>query len=141
MIRQDYSIGEASRIAACKVQTIRYYEQTGLMPEPFRTQGNQRRYDEASLRRLAFIRHSRALGFSIADIRELLSLTQTPEQTCQSADAIARKHLAAVEKRMQNLAALKGELTRMISQCAGGKVAECRILEVLSDHNQCISDH
>mgnify|MGYP003138071549 CR=1 FL=1 len=69
------TIGTLSKKTGTKVQTIRYYEQIGLMPEPGRTEGGQRRYDNAQLDRLSFIRHSRQLGFSLDAIRELLDLS------------------------------------------------------------------
>lgn len=72
------SIGDLARRSGCKVQTIRYYEQIGLMPEPGRTSGNQRLYGEKQADRLAFIRHSRELGFPLEAIRELLELSDDP---------------------------------------------------------------
>jgi DNA-binding transcriptional MerR regulator len=75
MTGQEIGIGDLARATGCKVQTIRYYEEIGLMPEPARTAGNQRRYNERHVDRLAFIRHSRELGFSLEPIRELLSLS------------------------------------------------------------------
>lgn len=85
-----YSIGDLSRETGCKVQTIRYYEQIGLMPEPERTSGNQRRYGRAHIGRLTFIRHSRQLGFSLEAVRDLLKLADNPSQSCDAADRIAK---------------------------------------------------
>jgi DNA-binding transcriptional MerR regulator len=70
---QKVSIGEAARSSGVKVQTIRYYEQIGLFPTPPRTEGNRRTFDTANLRRLAFIRHARELGFNIDAVRALLA--------------------------------------------------------------------
>ena len=67
----DLPIGEIARRSGYAVQTLRYYEQIGLMPKPPRTAGGQRRYDEAFLRRLLFIRHARDLGFDVENIRSL----------------------------------------------------------------------
>ena len=72
---RTYSIGEIGRLTETKTPTIRYYEQIGLLVPPVRTEGNQRRYDEASRERLAFVRHARALGFTLDAIRDLLSLS------------------------------------------------------------------
>jgi DNA-binding transcriptional MerR regulator len=89
-----------------------------------------------------FIRHSRELGFPLPAIRELLRLADHPEQTCTVADRIAREQLEQVERRIGRLVALREELNRMIAQCAGGQVADCRVIEVLADHHQCLhSDH
>ncbi|MFO1152981.1 MAG: helix-turn-helix domain-containing protein [Rhodospirillales bacterium] len=126
------SIGELAARGGAKVQTIRYYEQVGLLPPPPRSQGNQRRYGVDDLRRLAFIRHGRELGFSIASIRELLELVDRPQLPCERADAIVAGQLGEVERRIQRLNSLKGELERMLDACGGGRAAECRILEALS---------
>jgi len=136
------TIGSLSKATGCKVQTIRYYEQIGLLPAPDRSEGNQRLYEPEHLDRLAFIRHARELGFSLDAIRELLSLTDHPSQTCEAADAIARTQLKQVEIRVERLLSLKRELERMVEQCRGGTIADCRVIEVLADHSQCLAgDH
>jgi DNA-binding transcriptional MerR regulator len=136
------TIGNLSRETGCKVQTIRYYEEIGLMPEPERSSGNQRLYGPAHLDRLAFIRHGRELGFPLKTIRDLLSLTDHPTGSCESADAIARAQLRQVESRIARLQTLKKELKRMLAECAGGRIADCRVIEVLADHSKCLhEDH
>jgi DNA-binding transcriptional MerR regulator len=127
------AIGEAGRISRVKVPTIRYYEQVGLLPAPARAANQRRLYEATDLRRLAFIRHARELGFEIDAIRTLLSLQDNPSQPCAAADAIARARLAEVEQRIASLTALKNELTRMVDQCASGKIADCRVIETLAD--------
>lgn len=138
-MRSSLSIGEAARRSRVKVPTIRYYEQIALLPAPPRTESNRRLYGERDLKRLAFIRHARELGFEIESIRALLELQDRPEQSCAAADAIARAHLSEVERRIAGLTALKEELARMIAQCARGRVAECRVIESLADHAKCKS--
>uniref|UniRef100_UPI004048BF3E MerR family transcriptional regulator n=1 Tax=Yoonia sp. TaxID=2212373 RepID=UPI004048BF3E len=135
------AIGTLSRKTGTKVQTIRYYEQTGLMNEAGRTAGGQRRYFEKDLDRLAFIRHARQLGFSLESIRELLDLSDNPAQSCTDADSIANRQLKQVEQRIKRLQALKKELKRMVVECDGGSVAECKVLEVLRDHAECLTAH
>lgn len=134
-------IGEAARQSGVKVPTIRYYEQVGLLPEPPRTGGNRRLYGEPHLRRLAFIRHARELGFEVDAIRTLLDLQDNPAQSCSPADSMARKRLKDVEDRIARLLRLKGELQRMIEGCSHGTVADCRVIEVLTDHRHCGDDH
>mgnify|MGYP004453695545 FL=1 len=136
-----FTIGKLGAQAGVKVPTIRYYEQIGLLPEPERSAGNQRVYGQSVLNRLAFIRHARELGFPLEAIRDLLSLTDTPDHSCAAADIIAKKQLAAVKARIARLTALKAELERMITQCAQGTVADCRVIESLSDHSHCMQDH
>jgi DNA-binding transcriptional MerR regulator len=137
MQRQNVPIGEAARRSGVKVPTIRYYEQIGLLPAPPRTESNRRLYDARDLRRLAFIRHARELGFEVDAIRTLLALQDNPNQSCAAADMIARARLREVEQRIASLTALKVELERMVNECACGRVAECRVIEVLADHGQC----
>jgi DNA-binding transcriptional MerR regulator len=126
------SIGALAREAGVKVPTIRYYEQIGLLEVPPRTEGQQRRYDAEAVRRLNFIRHSRELGFEIDDIRELLSLSAQPNRPCENADKITARHLDAVDLRIKQLTALRNELKRMLDDCHGGCVAECRVIDSLS---------
>ncbi|WP_088743761.1 MULTISPECIES: MerR family transcriptional regulator [unclassified Cobetia] len=131
------SIGDLALQADCKVQTIRYYEDIGLLPPPLRNAGNQRRYGDTTLGRLNFIRHARDFGFPVPAIRELLSLSDTPERPCEEIHAVARHHLDEVEARLQRLEALREELQRMLSHGDDGQVRDCRVIEVLSDHKQC----
>ena len=135
------TIGKLAVSTGVKVPTIRYYEQIGLLPEAERNAGNQRLYDRAAHERLAFIRHARDLGFSLDAIRDLLSLSDTPDQPCSAADSIARAQLAEIESRLARLTALKTELERMVAQCAGGQISECRVIEVLGDHSLCTTSH
>jgi DNA-binding transcriptional MerR regulator len=140
MAPEHLSIGDLARDAGCTVQIIRHYEKIGLLPEPRRTGGNRRIYSEDQASRLQFIRHSRELGFSLDDIRQLLSFSDQPDQSCGTVDTIARQHLRSVQERMKRLRSMERELKRMIQQCGGGIVAECRIIEVLADHSECLSD-
>jgi DNA-binding transcriptional MerR regulator len=135
------TIGDASRESGVKVPTIRYYESIGLLAAPSRSEGNQRSYEPADLRRLVFIRHARELGFEVDAIRTLLTLQDDPHQSCASADAIAKARLADVEQRIRSLMALKVELETMVEGCGHGRVDQCRVIEVLADHAQCAHSH
>ena len=135
------TIGKLGRAAGVKVPTIRYYEQIGLLPDAERSSGNQRLYSRAVQDRLSFIRHARELGFPLEAIRDLLGLSDHPDQSCAEVDAIARAQLEAVEHRIARLQALKGELQRMVDQCAGGTILDCRVIEVLGNHAHCAADH
>jgi len=101
------------------------------MPPPRRSAGGQRLYEERHVERLAFIRHARELGFPLETVRELLGLADEPARSCEAVDAIARARLAEVERRIEALEGLRGELVRMIGECRGGRVADCRIIEAL----------
>jgi len=140
----EFTIGRLARDTGCKVQTVRYYEEQELIPAPLRSIGNQRRYNRKHADRLAFIRHSRELGFPLSAIRELLDLSDRPQESCGKADEIAKAHLREVDGKIARLNALKAELQRMIRSCRRGKVAECRVIEVLADHSHAhclVRDH
>ena len=126
-------IGLAARQSGVKIPTIRYYEEIGLLTAPPRTEGNRRLYGDGDLRRLAFIRHARELGFEVDAIRTLLSLQDNPNQSCSAADAIAQARLVEVRDRIARLRALEKELERMADTCADGHVADCHVIEILSD--------
>jgi len=134
-------IGELSRATGTNIETIRYYERIGLLPEPHRTAANYRSYGDAHRARLAFVRHSRELGFTIEEIRSLLDLSDHPERECDEADRIATRHLEQVEEKIAQLTLLRDELTRIVGRCRGGVAADCRVIEALSDHSYCESAH
>jgi DNA-binding transcriptional MerR regulator len=130
----DVTIGEAARYSGVKIPTIRYYEQIGLLSAPSRSESQRRLYGDADLRRLAFIRHARELGFEVEAIRTLLALQDTPDQSCAAADETAKARLVEVERRIASLTALRTELQRMVDGCAKGQVCDCRVIETLADH-------
>lgn len=132
----DFTIGRLSRETGCKVPTIRYFEQIGLLPEPARSAGNTRLYDTAHLVRLRFIQHCRELGFPQAAIRALLELTDQPDRSCDAVTEIARAQLDEVARRIAQLSALQSELERMIAACDGGAVEQCRIIDALIAYPQ-----
>jgi DNA-binding transcriptional MerR regulator len=134
-------IGELASATGTKVETVRFYEKIGLMPQPARTSGNYRSYGERHRQRLGFIRHARGLGFDIPEIRSLLDLADQPDRDCAEADRIASGHLAAVEAKIARLEALRGELRRMVRTCRGGRAATCLVLETIADHGRCATDH
>lgn len=135
----NYSIGALAREAGYAVQTLRYFEQIGLMPEAPRTAGGQRRYGVKELRRLLFIRHARDLGFEIDAVRSLLKLSGHPDAPCDEANAIAAKNLKAIDDKIARLQAMREELARMVEACPGGPIAKCRVIDVLADHGKCLN--
>ncbi|WP_119394064.1 MerR family transcriptional regulator [Salinibius halmophilus] len=134
------TIGKIAKASGCKVQTIRYYEQIGLIAAASRTEGNQRLYRQADVDRLQFIRHARSLGFSTDTIKDLLTLENHSEMSCAAVDNIAREQLALVQGRIKQLQSLAKELESMISQCAHEDIAHCKILQALHEHDHC-DDH
>ncbi|MDX2275046.1 MAG: helix-turn-helix domain-containing protein [Hyphomonadaceae bacterium] len=136
-----HSIGAVSKATGLKIPTIRFYEDEGIIAAPERGDNGRRQYTDADIRRLAFVRHARSLGFELDDVRSLLDLCDDPNRSCADADRIARTHLAGVEGRIAQLTALKKELVRIVRSCAGGKSATCRVIESLSSHDACSFDH
>lgn len=134
-------IGELSKATATNVETIRYYERIGLLPEPARTESGYRSYDPAHRSRLKFIRHSRDLGFTIEEIRSLLDLSDHPDRDCSEADQIATHHLEQVEKKIAQLDVLRAELSRIVGRCRGGLAGDCRVIDALADHSHCDHAH
>lgn len=126
------SIGELARATDTKVETVRYYERIDLLPKPGRTSGNYRAYGAVELGRLSFIRRARDLGFSIDQVRALLDLSDDRSRDCATIDEIAGAHLCEVDRKIADLTALRRELSALISSCAGGTVADCRIIDALA---------
>jgi len=132
MDARTLTIGHLARETGTKVETIRFYEKSGLLPEPARTDSNYRAYEKTHLQRLHFIRKARDLGFSLDQIRAMLALSDDQTRPCEAVDEIARIHREEVVRKIADLTALKKELDRMIAQCSHGAIADCRIIESLS---------
>ena len=132
----NWTIGELATQTGVSVEAIRFYEREGVIPRAARGgAGRYRRYDTADAERLRFVRHARELGFSLDNVRELLSLAGGgPTRHCTDVNRIARSHLAEVESKLARLTALRVELQRLIRECDEiVPVAECRILAALSE--------
>lgn len=125
------TIGSMARQTGVKVPTIRYYEQMGLISEPERSGGNQRRYRTIDRDRLTFVRHARDLGFTIEAIRELLALSAHPESPCLGAHEIAARQLQQVKEKMLKLKQLGDELERMSDACHVEQIKDCSLLQTL----------
>lgn len=125
-------IGTLSERAGVNIETIRYYERAGVLPKAERGENGRRVYGDDDVRRLAFIRHARELGFELKAVRELLKLQEQPERSCKTASRLAATQLAAVESKIQRLTRLRDELGRMVKSCKNGRVAECRVIEALA---------
>ena len=124
-------IGDLARRTGCKVETIRYYENIGILPTPERSAGGQRRYDTDHLKRLNFVRRSRDLGFTLDEVRNLLELADDRDQTCAEVAAVARAHLGGIRSKIANLRRLEAVLDDLVDDCASGKMPHCPIIESL----------
>ncbi len=135
-MRRMLKIGEVARLSGCSPETIRHYEKLKLLEPPKRGANGYRLYTEEAINRLGFIRHGRALGLDLQTISELLALADDPDADCSAADRIASHHLKLLEERIESLSRLADELRAVISQCRGGRVAECRIIEALFEREE-----
>lgn len=128
-------IGELARRAGCEVVTVRYYEQQGLLPEPDRSYGNFRLYDESHVERLQFIRHCRSLDMPLRDIRSLLALQDDQTQACDEVITLLEGRILEVENRVEALLTLKQHLMTLRERCSGEQCVEsCGILQDLVHH-------
>jgi Cu(I)-responsive transcriptional regulator len=119
------------------VETVRYYERAGLIAPPARTAGNYRSYRPEDLERLRFIRRTRDLGFSLDEVRALLDMAEQRDRDCGTVDSLANRHLEEIDRKIADLTTLRRELAGVISSCAGGTMAQCRILEAFSPTAGC----
>ncbi len=125
------TIGVLSDLTHCKIETIRYYEKIAIFPKPPRTEGGHRIYSENHLKRLVFIRRGRGLGFSLEEIRALLRLVDGGENTCVQVQKITLHHLGDIRRKIVDLKKLEKILAKISSQCEGGVIPECPILDAL----------
>ncbi|SSW73578.1 HTH-type transcriptional regulator ZntR [Achromobacter veterisilvae] len=127
-------IGELGKKADCLVQTVRFYESEGLLPEPARSEGNFRLYDEVHLQRLLFIRRCRAKDMTLDEIRQLLNLRDRPELGCGEVNALVDAHIAQVRTKMKELRALERDLMDLRRSCDSARTSrECGILNSLAE--------
>lgn len=133
MNAQQLTIGRLARAAGVGVETIRFYEREGLLPEPARTASGYRQYPLDTIDRLGFIRRAKRLGFSLGEVRELLALAHARGERTR-VRAIAEQKLAGIEQRIEELARMRNALAGLTQQCSGrGPVEGCPIIEALTD--------
>lgn len=129
-------IGELAKRTGATVETIRYYEKERLLPEPFRSEGNYRLYNEEHIERLQFILHCRTLDMALDDVRILLEYWESPDKDCGYVNNLLDEHIHAVEIRMEELMHLKHHLTVLRQKCASSAPASsCGILNALVDNS------
>jgi MerR family copper efflux transcriptional regulator len=130
------NIGEAAGASGVSAKMIRHYESVDLLPPAARTDAGYRQYTEKDVHTLQFIRRSRDLGFSIEEIRGLLSLWQDRRRPSRQAKAMAQAHIAELEQKAQEILAMKSTLEHLVHCCRGDDRPDCPILENLADHSQ-----
>ena len=127
-----FTRGDLARATGCNIETIRYYEKTGLLPDPPRTDAGYRVYSAAHATRLRFILRARELGFSMEDIRCLLGLDDGSAPTCAEVKDRTERHLADVRAKIADLERIEAVLEKTAAQCSGGQVPDCPVLKTLA---------
>ncbi len=131
------ALGEATSVG---VETIRYYERIGILPEPARTAGGYRIYKPEHVRRLNFIRRGRELGLTLDAVRELLSLASDRLRSCTRVDRLVREHIHDLDHKIEGLQHLRGALQKLAESCRDNtRIADCRILEALQEAEQTLA--
>jgi Cu(I)-responsive transcriptional regulator len=125
------NISAASKASGLSVKTVRYYADIGLVEAPSRSQAGYRNYDDVSVRKLVFVRRSRAFGFSIEESRELLDLYQDQDRTSSEVKRIASKRLEEIEDKQRELQSLHDELAHLVTSCRGDHMPNCPIIDYL----------
>jgi len=125
------TVGQLAHATSCNVETIRYYENIGLMPAPPRTPNGYRSYDERHISRPGFIRRARDLGFTLDDVRALLSLAEPESPACAQVKDIAAQHLMQVRKKIAELGRLEHILSATIARCTSDPATPCPVLDML----------
>lgn len=125
------TIGTLARASGVHVETIRFYQRRGLLPQPKRPPAGVRRYGEEAAARLRFIKRAQDIGFTLGEVAELLRL----ERGCRDAHGLATAKLAAVERRLADLGRVRSTLRELIARCEEGKARSCPIIESLTDRS------
>lgn len=123
---------ELAKRTGCNLETIRYYEKIGLMPDPPRTPSGYRNYDHSHVSRLRFILRARELGFATEEILGLLALVDAGIQTCAEVRERTEKHLIGVRAKIADLRRIERALSETAAKCTGEDVPECPVLEALA---------
>jgi len=127
--------GQLAKAMGCNIETIRYYENIGLLMEPARTSAGHRVYSRDDRARLGFILRGRDLGFSIEELRSLLALVDGGDFTCGEVYGLTVEHLESVDRKIRDLQRLQQTLSDMAAQCEGGAVPECPVIDALFDEH------
>ena len=128
-----FTRGDLARTTGCNIETIRYYEKTGLLPDPPRTDAGYRIYSAAHATRLRFILRARELGFSMEDIRGLMGLEDGTAPTCAEVKERTERHLADVRAKIADLRRIETVLAATASRCSGAEVPDCPVLDAISN--------
>lgn len=134
----EYTIGEAAQAAGVHIETLRYYERRGLVPEPPRSRANYRLYPHESVQLVRFVKRAQELGFTLNEIRELLALRDGGEgASCAEVQQQARLKLRNIDAKIRSLQTIRQALSDLVAQCSGsGPITACPILEAFEPEEE-----
>ena len=132
------TIGDVAKRANVHIETLRYYERRGIVPKPPRTRSNYRLYPEDTVRRVRFVKDAQELGFSLKEIKELLSLRGTSGATCKDVQQRATGKIKEIDEKILSLQAMQQVLQTLVRECAArqGSLSKCPILESLDSNGR-----
>lgn len=130
-----YNIGQAAQASGMTAKMIRHYEDGGLIPKAARTYSGYRLYNEKDIHMLRFIKNARTLGFSIKQISDLMVLWRDQDRSSSKVKSLAQEHIKMLETKIEELNAMKKELTKLVDCCWGDERPDCPILDSLTDGN------
>ena len=135
---QILSIGQLAQRAGVGIETVRFYERKGLLEEPSRKPSGYRQYDDAVIDRLRFIKRAKELGFTLKEIKELLSLRLEPTSRCADVKSKAEAKIADIESKIRTLQRMKRALVKVTKECSGsGSTRDCPILDAIDSKKKC----
>lgn len=130
-LKTAYTRGQLAKLTKVNAETIRYYEKSGLLEEPKRGSNGYRLYFKEDVDRLRFIRRCRELGFSVNEIKALLSLSHLDEAHCEQVKEASKTHLNDIQNKIRDLLKIQSSLTDLIKQCEDNTTPSCPMLENL----------
>lgn len=134
MTMQELTIGRVASEAGVSVETVRFYERKNLIVQPERPAEGYRRYGTDTVERIRFIRQAQTLGFTLAEIHELLALRIDPRTNCADVKQCAEAKIDDIDQKIEGLRKMRRALMAITQRCSGqGTVSECPILEALAD--------
>jgi len=125
------TIGKLSKKTGVNIETVRYYEKIGLIPKPYRSEGGNRLYNTEQIKRLAFIKRCRELGFPLETIREFLRLVDEKSFTCAEIAGISQHHLEDIRAKIRDLKKIESHIKDMLSQCNKNNTPDCAFIDIL----------
>jgi MerR family mercuric resistance operon transcriptional regulator len=131
--KQSVPIGIVSQRSGCSIDTIRFYEKAGVLPQALRTESGRRTYNEEDVARITFIRRARELGFSLDEVRGLLALAEGSGDACEQVQSLAQYHLNEIVTKIADLTTMKAALGALVTQCVQGNNVACPLIAALSD--------